>query len=268
MKRIAHYDESLFTIRFVGPNLDTVGVSIYDLGLTLVALQRLVHKAYLAKTESVRKGAFPDKSRRQELALQIGERRRESDAFGLVPIITDPAAMQTLRYCADAVFNGIVGYYSGKVLQRLHQEKDETKKLFIGSIYSEVTNIIGRVDSGAQIHGIELNAPSLPSAYPLLFDEAKKLQINALRNEHFLGVAQELTGSVFKLYPNSGIVSIRVSKRGKCNVHLEPQLFDQIRYANQDQSKVKFTGRPRYALGVETRAITEFEAYAIEFVKG
>jgi hypothetical protein len=28
---------------------------------------------------------------------------------------------------------------------------------------------------------------------------------------------------------------------------------------------VKFTGRPRYALGVETKAITEFEAYAIEF---
>ena len=70
MKRIKRYEESLFTVRFVGPDLDTVGVSIYDLGLTLVALQRLVHKAYLAKTDKVRKGAFPDKQRRQELALQ------------------------------------------------------------------------------------------------------------------------------------------------------------------------------------------------------
>ncbi len=263
MKR---YEESLFTVRFVGPKLDTVGVGIYDLGLTLVAFQRLVHKAYLAKTDNVRKGAFPNKNQRQELSLQIGERRRESDAFGLIPIITNPMTLQTLTYCADAVFNGVVGYYSGKVIERLRNEKDETKKLFIGSIYSEVTNIIGRIDGGAAIHGIEINAPSLPNARPLLFDEAKKEQINSLCNEHFLGEAQEITGEVFKLYPNSGIVAIRKSKRGKCTVFLEPDLFDKIRYAEPGQNKVKFTGRPRYALGVETKAITEFEAYAIEFV--
>ncbi|MGE3298052.1 MAG: hypothetical protein AB7I68_11975 [Porticoccaceae bacterium] len=263
MKR---YEESLFTVRFVGPKLDTVGVGIYDLGLTLVAFQRLVHKAYLAKTDNVRKGAFPEKNQRQELSLQIGERRRESDAFGLIPIITDPMALQTLMYCADAVFNGVVGYYSGKVIERLRNEKDETKKLFIGSIYSEVTNIISRIDGGSAINGIEINAPSLPNAQPLLFDEAKKEQINALGNERFLGETQEITGDVFKLYPNSRIVSIRKSKRGKCTVFLESDLFDKIRYAEPGQSKVKFTGRPRYALGVETKTITEFEAYAIEFV--
>ncbi len=266
MKNMTSYDESLFTVRFVGPELNTVGVGIYDLGLTLVAFQRLVHKAYLAKTDSTRKGAFPDKNRRHELALQVGERRRESDAFGLIPIITDPLALQTLKYCADAVFNGVIGYYSGKIIERLRNEKDESKKLFIGSIYSEVTNIIGRIDGGAAIHGIEINAPSLPDARPLLFDEDKKDQINALRNERFLGKVQEITGEVFKLYPNSGIVSIRISKRGKCTVFLEPDLFEKIRYAEPGQSKVKFTGRPRYALGVETKAITEFEAYAIEFV--
>lgn len=229
------YEESLFTIRFVGPKLDTVGVGIYDLGLTLVAFQRLVHKAYLAKTDRISKGAFPEKKRRHELALQIGERKRESDAFGLLPIITDPIAIQTIRYCADAVFNGIVGYYSGKVLERLKTEKDETKKLFIGSIYSEVTNIVGRIDGGAAIHGIDINAPSLEHAAPLLFDETRKEQITALHNERFLGQAQEITGEVFKLYPNSGIVEIRISKRKKCKVFLEPDLFNKIRYAKPEQ---------------------------------
>ena len=38
MKR---YEESLFTVRFVGPKLDTVGVGIYDLGLTLVHFSAL-----------------------------------------------------------------------------------------------------------------------------------------------------------------------------------------------------------------------------------
>jgi len=263
MKR---YEESLFTVRFVGPKLDTVGVGIYDLGLTLVAFQRLVHKAYLAKTDNIRKGAFPKKNQRQELALQIGERRRESDAFGLIPIITNPMALQTLKYCADAIFNGVVSYYSGRVIERLRSEKDETKKLFIGSIYSEVTNIIGRIDGDAAIHGIEINAPSLPNAQPLLFDEAKKEQINALRDEYFLGEIDKITGEVYKLYPNSGIVAIRKSNGGKCTVFLEHDLFDKVRYAEPGKNKVKFTGRPRYKLGVETKAITEFEAYAIEFV--
>jgi hypothetical protein len=260
------YEDSLFTVRFVGPTLDTVGVGIYDLGLTLVAFQRLVHKAYLAQNDKARKGAFPDKSERQELALQIGERKRESDAFGLIPIILNPAAVQTLTYCADAIFNGIAGYYSGKVLEKISVENNEKDKLFIGSIYSEVTNIIGRVDSGAAIHGIEINSPNLPNAKPILFGEKEKEYLFSLKNQYFLGESQVLIGDVFKLYPNSGIVSIRKSIRGKCTIFLTERLFDQIRYAKPHQTKVKFTGRPRYALGVETKSINEFEAYEIEFI--
>jgi hypothetical protein len=260
------YEESLFTVRFVGPKLDTVGVGIYDLGLTLIAFQRLVHKAYLTKDNRNRKGAFPDKHERQDLSLQIGERKRKSDAFGLIPVVTNPAVMQTLAYCADAVFSGVVGYYSGKVLEKIQKERSEPQKIFIGSIYSEVTNIVNRIDQGGAIHGIEINSPLLPNSKPLLFDEAKKDQLNSLRNQYFLGEMQEITGDVFKLYPNSGIVSIRKSKRGKCTVFLNPELFDRIRYADPNQNRVKFTGRPRYALGVENKAITEFEAYSIEFV--
>lgn len=94
---MTRYEESLLTVRFVGPNLDTVGVGIYDLGLTLVAFQRLVHKAYLMSQNRMGKGAFPQKHERQGLALQIGERTRKSDAFGLIPIVTNPAVLQTLK---------------------------------------------------------------------------------------------------------------------------------------------------------------------------
>lgn len=164
------------------------------------------------------------------------------------------------------MFNGVIGYYSGRILESLNADNNEDQKIFISSIYSEVTNIIGRVDSGGTIHGIEINAPTLPTGKPLLFDETKKEYLASLKDQYFLGEAQELVGEVFKLYPNSGIVAIRKSKRGKCTVFLQPQHFDQIRYAKPDQTKVKFTGRPRYPLGVETRAISEFEAYEVEFV--
>lgn len=260
------YGESLFTVRFMGPKLETVGVGIYDLGLTLIAFQRLVNKAYLAKTSDMQKGAYPAKQRRRELALQIGERRHGSDAYGLIPILTDPATLQTLKYCADAVFNGVVGYYSGKIIERIRGEKDESRKIFIGSIYSEVTNIVGRVDEGGSIHGIEVNAPASATAGPIVFDKGKKEQIMLLHNERYLGKTQALTGEVFKLYPNSGIVAIRKPKGGKCKIFLEPELFDKVRYAKPNQSKVKFTGRPRYALGVETKKFSEFEAYKVEFM--
>jgi len=263
---MTRYEESLFTIRFVGPKLDTVGVGIYDLGITLVSFQRLIHKAYLSKTDRSQKGAFPKKKNRQELALQIGERRRKSDGFGLIPIVTDPAFLHTLKYCADAVFSGVVGYYSGKVLDKLRDDNDEKNKIFIGSIYSEVTNVISRIDANAAIHGIEINAPSLKNAHPLLFNTVHKKYLESLKDEYFLGESQEIIGDVFKLYPNSYIVEIRTSKRRKCKIFLELDQFDLIRYAEPDKKKVKFTGRPRYALGVETKSITSFEAYPIEFV--
>ena len=45
-------ERALLTIRFVGPELQTRGMPIYELGTAFVALQRIVNKAYLAETAS------------------------------------------------------------------------------------------------------------------------------------------------------------------------------------------------------------------------
>ena len=42
-------DEPLLKVQFAGPLLAVKGIAIYDLGQTLVAIQRAIHKAYFAR---------------------------------------------------------------------------------------------------------------------------------------------------------------------------------------------------------------------------
>ena len=70
MQARERYENGLFTIRFIGENLSARGVSIYDLSLSLLAIQRIVHKAHLSLEDKLIKGAFPSKEERQQLALQ------------------------------------------------------------------------------------------------------------------------------------------------------------------------------------------------------
>ena len=141
MREREKYENGIFTVRFIGEDLDKHGVSIYDLSQTLLAMQRIVHKAYLAQNERLEKGAFPNKEERESLALQLGERRRASDAFALIPLLTDPTVQTTIKQVADYVISGIVGYFVGDVIDRARKEPDGEKQIFIGSIYGEVVNI-------------------------------------------------------------------------------------------------------------------------------
>jgi hypothetical protein len=72
-------NDSVLTIRFVGEQLRTKGLPIYEPGLTFISLQRLVHKAFLASSERLDKGAFPDKAERKMLAFQIQSHEKRSD---------------------------------------------------------------------------------------------------------------------------------------------------------------------------------------------
>lgn len=258
------FEESLFTVRFIGPTLAERGVGIYDLGITLVSFQRLIHKAYLVGEGRLSRGKFPRKDEREWLSLQIGERKKQSDAYALVPILLDPTARETLKYLADSVFNGLVGYFTGDVVNRIKNEKDEDKKLFIGSIYAETVNIVSRIDASGHVDKIEIGSPGTGKSSGLSFDKKHKEYMAELKEEYFLGSEQSISGNVYKMYPNSKIIEIKRKGQRKCTVFLTDELFDKIRYGRTDNKIVTFHGRPRYLFGVETRAITDFEAYEIE----
>lgn len=258
------YENGIFTVRFMGEGLDEHGVSIYDLAQTLLAMQRIVHKAFLAQSERLEKGAFPNKEEREQLALQLGERRRTSDAFALVPLLADPSTHQLLQQIADYVISGIVGYYVGDVLKRARAERDPDKQIFIGSIYSEVVNIVNRVDATGGVEAISIGAPALGHETVAAFTPQSKEYLGSLRGEVYLGRKMNIKGKVYKMYPSSKIVSIRRAAGKKVDIFLNEEDFEAIRYHPEENPYFVFHGRPRYQLGIETKEITNFEAESIE----
>jgi hypothetical protein len=261
------YENGIFTVRFIGKELDQRGVSIYDLSQTLLAMQRIVHKAYLAQHERLEKGAFPNKEEREFLALQLGERRRSSDAFALVPLLADPTVQGVLKQVADYVISGVIGYYVGDVLKRARAEDDGDKQIFIGSIYAEVVNIANRVNATGGVEAISIGAPALGHETVAAFTPETKEYLGSLRGEVYLGRRMKITGRVYKMYPSSKIVSIRRAGGKKVDIFLTDEDFDTIRYHPETNPNYTFHGRPRYQLGIETKEVTAFEADTIEPAK-
>lgn len=259
------YENSMLTVRFVGEDLERRGVGIYDLGLTLIAFQRAIHKAYLIEQERFKRGAFPLREEREWLSLQIGERKRKSDAYALIPIITDPAVISSISYIADSAFNALLGYYTGKILDKNKSNESEKQVIINGAIYAEVVNIVGRIEASGHVEKIEIGAPGLQRQEVVSFDASHKEFISNLKNEYSLGHMQTIVGRVFKMYPDSKIVQIRRPGRGKCTVFLDENNFDKIRYNQTDDLTITFSGRPRYPFGVDSQSIAEFEAYSLQF---
>lgn len=267
MKKREKYENSLLTVRFIGEHLNTRGASIYDLGTSLVAIQRLIHKAFLAKENRIAKGGFPDKSERERLALQIGERKRNSDAFALISVLTDATIQSYLIDVIKYMINGLYGYSVKDVLDRIRGERDINKQFYIGSIHADVVNLVGRVDASGGVEAISIGSPALNRDSVISFSEENKDYINSLKNEIYYGELQNITGKVYRMYAISQIVTIRVSGSPNISIHLNEDDFNSIRYCEDKAPLVRFRGRPIYKFGILTKDVTEFEAERIEILE-
>lgn len=258
------FENGVLSVRFVGPQLNQHGVSIYDLGESLLVIQRIVHKAFLAEQGRLVKGAYPSKEEREGLALQLGERRRQSDAFALVPILTDPAVQGALLKLMDYIASGLVGYFIGDVVERIRKEPDANKKIFIASIYKDVEGIAVRVGTSGGVESVVLGSPVMERETLANFNAETKNYLVSIRDENYLGGYEEIKGRVYKFYPNSNIVGIRRSGGKTVTVFLNDRDFEVIRYLKERNPLFLFKGHPIYKLGAETKSVTEFDADEIE----
>ena len=198
----------------------------------------------------------------------MGERRRRSDAFALVPILLDPQVQSHLYKLADYVVSGIVGYYVGDVIKRVQGEKDANKQNFVTSIYTEVAVINNRVGGSGGVEAITLGEPRTGRETIAAFDSGTKEYLSSIKGEVALGTFQEIKGKVYKFYPASRIAAIRRAGGRTVSVFLNESDFDLIRYHQEKSPMFIFRGRPRYQFGVETASISEFVAERIEYVPG
>ena len=240
MDKREKYENALFTIRFSGEELKTRGVSIYDLSNSLLAIQRIVHKAHLSMKDKLLKGAFPNEEDRQTLALQIGERRRSSDAFGLIPMLSDLQTLAYLKQIAGYIIPAIIAYYTNDVLDYIRGEKNKNKQIFTASIYTEVVNIVTRVGAFGSVETISLGAPTFDRETIAAFNYDTKEYLKSIKDEYFLGEYQTIKGRVYKFYPASKIVAIRGSGGRVVSIFLSADDFNTIRYHRENRpSKVQ-----------------------------
>jgi hypothetical protein len=264
MYNIPPYNESILTVRFMGDDFEEHGVSIYDFSTTMLSMQRIFHKAYLAMNSRLEFAQTPKKEERKSLSLTIGQRKHESDAFGLIPLLSDPTTQALLIKVADYVASGMVGYFVGDVLDRIRKEPDLDRQIFIGSIHAEVVNIVSRIDAAGGVEEILIGAPLGGDPLFCKFTNESKGYLKTLTDEYYLGTYQVIKGNVYRLYPNSRYVTIRRSGGVKVDVLVSEPDFEKIRYYTGKNPLVSFSGRPRFKFGVESKSINLFEADSIQ----
>lgn len=261
-------ENSILTVRFVGERLKNQGMPIFELGHAFISIQRIINKAYLAQNQRLAKGKYPERVAREQLFLQIGAHEKRSDFFGLIPILSDPVATQTISSAVSYVLDAVKSYAAEKVIEYVSKEKDENKQIYIGAIHAEMVNIVNRIDNVGGCESIQIGSPSLAPDTVIELTERSRDYIRHVADEPYLGQIQTIKGDVFKMYTNLEMVEIRRPGGKKCKVYLSTDDFDLVRLGQVRSPTIKVTGRPKYRIGQEGRFFDEFEGNSVEIQLG
>nr|WP_320131689.1 hypothetical protein [uncultured Holophaga sp.] len=250
-------------LRFIGPNLDTSNLPIYDLGVALVAVQKLIHKGHLTSEGRFEKGKKLSKRNRIDLSLQIGGHKKSSDFYSLVPFLSDPANHEALKASLGFLFSALKIYAEKRVKSYFESDQNENRKQFVCNIYGDVTNLVNRVGAGGGSESIQITVPAY-SPDPIVIDESVRDYVREIGHQVILGAVTTIRGPVQKMYTASKIVTIFINGSKKCSIFMNKDQFDQVRYDQADRPYLVVTGRPRYRLDQE-QIFEEFEAMTVSF---
>lgn len=273
------FEQSLLQVRFIG-ELDGRSVPIYDLGISLIAIQRMIHKAYLAQQGYLEDTSHLSERLRLELSFQIGSRKNASDGYGLIPILSDPDIIKSIEIILPLVFNALGQY----VFKRMENKKVETKRsenkasndkqentgkkiderLFTGSIYGEVIQVAERIENKGIIEQVEISTNRNIENQKLKIDRGVKEYLKSLKNYQIFGEYQEIEGTVKTIDEFSNIVEIKISPRRVIKVHLTDDDFEAVRYLAKREAVIAFWGTPVLLLG--QNRYKAFEAHSIRIL--
>ena len=135
-------DEPTLWLKFSGELLDVRSVPIYELGDTLIALQRIVYKASIQSNNRLNKYAQLTQDERKRLALQIAGKEKSSDLYALVPFMADAAVRQYLISLLKMSLGALGRYALKSVISGANREtsvraRDVEGSVLIGAIYAD-----------------------------------------------------------------------------------------------------------------------------------
>ena len=258
------YDNSLIRIRFIGENLERRSVPIYELGVSLVAIQRLIHKAHLSRTQRLVRTNFPSKEERMNLALQLGERRRASDGYALVPVDGDEAGY--LSELTEYSLRNILAYGSRRDFELFREIEDE-RKLYIINTYNQIENLAQRIGNVGGIEAIEISGETENPVPAVYITEQTTELLRDVKGQQFRGVLTEIHGSVTDLYPANNTIKLFLNEELRSiAIRLTPDQFDTIRYSRIRNPEIHVVGWPLHKMGVESLKYDTFEARAVDMM--
>ena len=266
-------EEPALWLKFSGDLLDVRSVPIYELGDTLVALQRIVHKTFLHTNERLKKHAQLTQDERKRLSLQISERNKSSDLYGLVPFVADAAVQQYLATLLKIGLGTLAKYALKSVLSDEHQRRENKTSLrardvrgssLVGAIYAETVQITNHINNIGGIESIELIPAQGLKIEPVRLTSETQEYVREIMNESYKGEPEEITGYVTRLYPNRLLADIKLEPGRYVKVGLNEEAFRFVRYETGPEEQLRFRGCPIIRLGKDITSYQEFEADSVE----
>lgn len=251
-------NSDLLSIKFEGEELATRSLPIYELASSLIAVQRIVHKAALFTEGKLAKGIHLPTRRREELALQISSHKKSSDLWGLTPYLTDPALGPIFQGLIVAGL-GALGAYAGK---KIGTEKTTPKnQVLIVNIFPEIKQLADRVGNIGGVDRIEFLGPHDKVGQGLVIDAKTQEYVRDLEHKVVPGKTTIIAGVITKLLPQSFRLDIEDAPGHYIRVAMDEKLFEKVRRLPVlMEREIRLEGIPLYKLGDATGGIHEFRA--------
>lgn len=259
-------------LKFSGAELDLRSVPIYELGDTLVAVQRIVHKTFLFENDRLKKHAQLTQAERARLSLQISERRKSSDLYALIPFIADPTIQQYLATLLKVGLGALAKYALRSVLpdrkpkagSTTLQAHDVRGSILVGAIYAETVQITNHINNIGGIESIELIPSESLDVPPISLTADTQEYVRDIANESYRGMRDEIVGYVTRLLPNRLVAEIKLAPSRYVKVGLKEEDFRFVRYNTEPEQQLRFKGFPIVKLGKDESTYQEFEAESVE----
>jgi hypothetical protein len=257
--------EDLLRIRFIGSALQRNGVPIYQLGKSLIALQRMVHKARMLEKRNEARRPFLSFEERSQFALQILERRQGSDEYGLGSFLSNPIVVGAIGGYIGWIMSALSKYAMRQVLHR-GRDKDDRQHVFNIYIFNQLYDLAGRIGGVGGVDAIEIGSSIPDHEKTVRLDADFKHYVNSIKNQLAYGTEREITGKVVELLPGEDAVKISREPEGLIKVMLSPEHFQNVRYCEVKDPVIRVIGEPIYRLGVETYYYEAFKARELVIV--
>lgn len=260
-------------LKFSGEDLDIRSIPIYELGDTLIAIQRIVHKTFLHEKGRLQKHAQLSQNERAQLSLQISDRRKSSDLYALTPFITDRALQEYLLTLMKIGFGSLSKYALKSIFPEEKKPSQSGNKMvneqvagsvLTGAIYAETVQITNHIFNIGNIEKIEIVTPENFGIQPILIDQGVQAYVREIANERFRGNETEIVGHVTRMFTTKLTAQIKVGPSRYVNVRLSEANFDFVRYKTAHEQLLKFKGIPLIKLGKDNESFQEFDAISVE----